>query len=287
MKNTISPVATFDQSLDSLIKTIRIPPRPGLLIDIQRELAQVEPSPMKLAKIIANDVSLSASLLKLTNSSFFGLRTKANSVEQAVSMIGMEQSSLLMMGLIARQVVGAKDASMSKFWDFSSKRGRAMTYLAKRIPVCSGNVAHTFGLFCDTGIPLLSERFPDYASTITKANKEFEYTFTAIEDQRHNTNHAAIGALLTRSWGLPEEISMAILLHHDYKELNNSAISDLARGLIALSLLAEYAIHQYHGKILFSEWEKGGNLACQFLGISADQAADRLDELHELFSQEQ
>jgi len=62
--------AANDQSVDSLIKTIRIPPRPSMLIDVQTELACKEPDPRRLAATIANDVALAASLLKLTNSSF-------------------------------------------------------------------------------------------------------------------------------------------------------------------------------------------------------------------------
>jgi hypothetical protein len=54
--------------------------------------------------------------------------------------------------------------------------------------------------------------------------------------------------------------------------------------MIALALLAEYAIQKYHGQELFAEWEKGGTYACHFLGISEDDAADRFDELHELFN---
>ena len=92
---------------------------------------------------------------------------------------------------------------------------------------------------------------------------------------------------MARTWGLPEEISTAILLHHDYRSLDDASTDDSVRGLIALALLAEYAIQKYHGQELSVEWEKGGRSACHFLGISADDAADRFDELHELFNQVQ
>jgi putative nucleotidyltransferase with HDIG domain len=284
MKKNIKAAASLELSMDALVKTIRIPARPSLLLDIQAELAQPEPSPKKLAAVIANDVALSASLLKLTNSSFFGLRLKAKSIEHAVNLLGLEQSALLVMGILARQAVNAPNSTHEKFWDFSSKRAQAMTYLARHIPICSADTAHTFGLFCDIGMPLLSERFPDYASTLGLANAEFERSFTEVEDQQHNTNHAAIGALMARTWGLPEEIVTAILLHHAYSEMEDGATDEMVRGLIALALLAEYAIQKYHGQELFAEWEKGGEQACQFLGIGNDDAADRFDELQELFN---
>ena len=285
MNKNIQPALTLDQSVDSLVKTIRIPPRPSLLIDVQKELSVAEPNPKTLAKIIADDVAMSASLLKLTNSSFFGLRLKAKSVEHAVNLLGLEQCGLLMTGIIARQTVGSSGSALVEFWNFSTKRAQAIAYLSRGIPVCSTDAAHTFGLFCDIGVPLLLERFPDYPATLKAANAEFEVAFTSIEEQRHMTNHASIGSLMARTWGLPEEVFTAILLHHDYQVLADAATDESVKGLIALALLAEYAIHQYDGQEVFAEWEKGGDAACHFLGISQDEAADKIDELHEMFNQ--
>lgn len=273
------------ESVDALIKTIRIPPRPSLLIDVQNELASAEPSPKRLSAIIASDVALSASLLKLTNSSFFGLRLKARSVAHAVDLLGMEQSGLLMTGIIARQALGKTDAEVQKFWDFSSKRAQAMSALAKRTMLCSTDTAHTFGLFCNIGVPLLMERFTDYPATLLAANAEATERYTQIEDAFHMTNHAAIGSLMARTWGLPEEISLAILLHHDYEVLKDQATEERVRALVALALLAEWAIHTYHGEHDFLEWQKGQAAVCQFLGWSEDDIADQVDALHERFDQ--
>jgi len=279
-----APKLTTEQSVDALIKTIRIPPRPSLLADVQAELAANDPDPRRLTNIIANDVAMSASLLKLANSSFFGLRLKAKSVEHAVNLLGITQCGNLMTGIIARQSIQVEKISLVKFWDFSTKRAQAMTQLARRMRVCAPDQAHTFGLFCDIGIPLLLERFPDYAETLELANQEAQDTFTTVEDGRHATSHTAIGSLMARTWGLPESVSLAILLHHDYSVLNDPNTEDSVKSLIALALLAEYGIQKYHGQESSCEWEKGGDAACEFLGLSADEVEDRFEELHELFN---
>ncbi|MES2069211.1 MAG: HDOD domain-containing protein [Pseudomonadota bacterium] len=266
------------------MKTIRIPPRPSLLADVQQELSAHDPDPKKLAKIIANDVALSASLMKLANSPFFGLRLKAGSVEHAVDLLGLNQCSMLLTGIIARQTIGSGGAAMARFWDFSTKRAQAMIYLARQMRVCPTDMAHTFGLFCDIGVPLLMEKFPDYGKTLEQANQDFINKITDIEDQRYNTNHAAVGSLLARTWGLPAEVSVAILLQHDYRSLQDRATEESVRTLIALALLAEYAIHKYHGEDVFAEWEKGGEIACHFLGLSQHEVEDRFEELHEMFN---
>lgn len=284
MNTSIAPGKTTEQSVDALLKTIRIPPRPSLLADVQQEMASQDPSPRRLAKIIANDVALAGSLMKLTNSSFFGLRLKATSVDHAVDLLGLSQCGLLMTGIIARQAVVVQGRSLVKFWDFSSKRAQAMAYLASRIRVCPADVAHTFGLFCDIGVPLMLERFPDYSTTLAAANKEFVKRFTDVEDEKHACNHAAIGSLMARTWGLPEHVSTGILLHHDYAVLEDISTPEIVRSLIALALMSEYGIQKYHGQELSAEWEKGGELACGFLGLAMDEAADKFDELHEIFN---
>ena len=279
-----NPSVANDQSVDALIKTIRIPPRPSMLIDVQAELACNEPDPRRLAATIANDVALAASLLKLTNSPFFGLRLKASSVEHAVHLLGMRQCGLLMTGIIARQSVQVSKVSLVKFWDFSSKRAQAMAHLATHMRVCSTDMAHTFGLFCDIGIPLLLEKFAGYQKTLDLAHQEFENNFTLIEEQRHSTSHTSIGALMARTWGLPEDVSTAILLHHDYDVLSDGATSETVRSLIALALVAEYSIHKYHGEETLAEWDKGGQSACDFLGLGNDELEDRFEELHDVFN---
>ena len=87
---------------EALMRSIRIPPRPSLLVDLQRELAQSDPSPRRIARIIGNDVGMSGALLKLANSPFFGAARKAKSVEQGINFLGVDQCAALLTGLLAR-----------------------------------------------------------------------------------------------------------------------------------------------------------------------------------------
>ena len=72
----VSIQATGEDQADALLKSIRSPPRPGLLADLQQELGRSEPDPAKIGKILAGDVGMSGALLKLANSPFDGLRRK-------------------------------------------------------------------------------------------------------------------------------------------------------------------------------------------------------------------
>ena len=275
-----------EDHVDALIKSIRIPPRPSLLADLQRELASPEPSPGTIGRIVASDVGMSGALLKLANSAVYGRGRKAKSIDQAIMFIGINQVAALMTGLLARQAIPANGAALASFWDISTRRAQAMVFLSRRLRIGEPDVAHTFGLFCDTGLPLLMDRFADYGDTFASASLESERPFTALEEERHATSHAAIGCLLARNWGLSEHVSWAILHHHDYAVLDDASTAGAVRGLVALSLLAESAICKYQGHAESLEWNKGGARACAYLGLDDDETAELLDELLEAFHDE-
>jgi HD-like signal output (HDOD) protein len=276
-----------EDPVDALIKSIRIPPRPSLLADLQRELASKDPSPETIGRIVASDVGMSGALLKLANSSFYGGRRKAKSVEQAILFLGINQVASLMTGLLARQAIPANSEALASFWDVSTRRAQAMVFLSRRMRIGEPDVAHTFGLFCDTGVPLLMDRFADYGITFADASLDAERPFTALEDERHATSHAAIGCLLARNWGLSADVGWAILHHHDYAVLDDANTAGAVRSLVALSVLAESAICKYQGHAESLEWNKGGARACAYLGLSEQETAELLDELHEAFHDDQ
>ena len=268
---------------DALLRSIRIPPRPSLLVDLQRELAQPDPSPRTIARIIGNDVGMSGALLKLANSPFYGAARKAKSVEQAINFLGINQCAAMLTGILAREAIGGNNAALNQFWEVSSCRAQALVFIARKLRLAPPDIAHTFGLFCDIGIPILMARFADYGQTLDICNGAANRKFTEVEDARHSTNHAAIGCLLARNWGLSPDVSWAILHHHDYEVLGDDATDDAIRSLVAAAVLAERAIQRYHGNGESLEWDKGGGEACRHLGMNEDETADLLDELHETF----
>lgn len=284
-RSTAQNTLDAKQSVNALLKTIRIPPRPSMLVEMQQALNQKEINSKELAKIISQDVALSASLLKLTNSPFFGRRYQAQSVDHAVELLGIEQCGLLMTGIIAKQSVAVKGVSLHQFWEVSSQRAQAISLMVRKLRLGSPDLAHTFGLFCDIGVPILMEKFPDYVQFWNKASQQSESNITKLEDQKFNTNHASIGALLGRTWGLPEPIVTAILLQHDYDVLEDKSTSEIVRNYVALSLVAEQAIEKYKGEEGSRQWPLGGQLACQYLGWSEHDVDDWCEQLHDVFNQ--
>lgn len=274
-----------DLAIDEVVKSIQIPARPELLAHLQQELMQDDPDPNRISALVSRDVALSATLLRTANSPFYGLKRKAETVKQAIAHIGLAQCASIMLGLIARKTVNTSNPLLTRFWDAADKRAYAMSLLSRELRVATPDVAHTFGLFCDIGIPLLINRFPDYIETLRLANESVTERFTTIEDQRHHTSHATIGALLAKNWGLSGDVALAIRLHHEYEIVSDNITPDLIKSLVALSLVVEKAIQSYRGQNRHFEWEKGGQLALDSLGISADEMTDICEQLHQRFDE--
>jgi HD-like signal output (HDOD) protein len=276
-----------DEGIECLVRGIGIPPRPSLLIDLQAVICTEDPDFGRISKLVSRDVALAGAVIRTVNSPFFGASRAIQSIDQALTILGVTRVSAMIYGFLARQAVESTHMTLNRFWDASSKRSLAMAYMAKELRAGNPAWAQMLGLFCDLGIPLLMQRFPDYLDTLSLANTLPTSPFNEIEDARHNTNHASVGAILARTWRLSHEVVLAIHMHHDYRVLTDSDASLSIRRLVALALVAENIIQAHEaGHNRHVEWEKGGTLALQELGLSLDEFAVITRDVHALFNEE-
>ncbi len=266
-----APSSPVDTLLENSLRDVGIPPRPAILDRIAGEMHKDEPDFKRLSAIICADVSLSASLIKTTNSPFFGFRSRVRSVSEALMVLGLDVASRAIAGIILRKVL--PDAPhLERFWDASARIARLSGWLA--LHLANGKLrpddAYTFGLFRDCGIPILLKRFPGYAGVLSEANADDQRSFTAVEDAHLPTNHAMVGCLLAQSWWLPDETCLAIRHHHDVAVIGIPATSPLLSSphLIAIAQLAEHLVQRYSGLSHTSEWPKLGAACLRLLDLS-------------------
>ena len=271
-------------ALGSLIRDIPIPPRPLVVQQIQEEMARAEPDMREIARIVSQDVGLTVAVLKTVNSPLYGLSRKAESVEQAVGLIGLKQLSILVTALSMRSLLQGDAQTLGRFYDTSARRTLAMARMAKTTGVVDVALAQTFGLFCDVGIPLLMKRFPDYVQTLRVANDDPLRTFTTVEQEAHHTDHALIGALMVKTWGLSPLVALAIRLHHDYDVFLDPKIPREVARLISLNIIAEEAIQRYAKIHANVEWQKGGDYVASTLAMEPAEVEEWLEHLIDAFA---
>ena len=263
----------FDRNADRIVREIGIPPCPAMLTKLLRETRSEEPDFRRVGRFIGGDVALASAVLKVANSPFYGLRNKAASVQQALTLLGLTTVTQLVTGLLLRQAfAGAAGAGMERYWKTSMATSLIAAMVCRESGKGDSGVACTYGLFRDCGMPVMLQKFPIYAdifdaSALTPGEPALE-----IENERYATNHARVGAILARSWYLPEFLCYAILHHHDLlypdEMLAEAEAGSLA--LIATGLAAEQVYSQATGAPCH-EWPVAGEWALAELGLSAEK----------------
>lgn len=269
----------MDQELERVAINIDIPPCPAILLELSAETNKEQPDFDKLEQLIKRDIGLSASLLKMVNSPFYGLRSKVGNVRQAIGLLGLSMVTTTIYGLVIRDAFPDSNREfMEKFWDSSAKTAMAASFMASRIGGINREDAYTFGLFMDSGIPVLMRKFPDYKQTYEDACSSLDGKFTEMEDEIHGTDHATIGSMLTRSWNLPGVISSAVRSHHEYGMLaeSHSALPPECQNFLALGLLAEQVNYNTSSS---SEWSQWGSHALKHFNLSEREYQDMLDDV--------
>lgn len=269
--------------LENAIRDIGIPPCPAILDKINTEMRKDEPDFRHLTRIINSDVGIAAGLIAIANSPFFGFRNRARSVDEALFMLGLAVAGRAIAGLILQKLFPLTP-SLERFWHASACIARLSGWLAQQdhdgIRVRPDD-AYTFGLFRDSGIPMLLKRFSHYPEVLKRANAEKDLSFTAVEEETCSTTHAMVGGLLAQGWWLPDDICLAIRHHHDYSLLESGsrpALPATTRGLIATALLAEHLFQHHTGLSPTQEWLKGGAACLHLLGLAEEDLARFYDE---------
>ena len=270
-----------EETAEKILGSITLPPCPAVIGDLIRERNKPNPNMREMGRLIAKDVALSAAMLKTVNSPFFGLNRRIGSPQEAVLTLGLANVANIITALSLKTVIGDKAKRLERFWDSAERVANIATHLAARVPEVDCNMAYTYGLFHHCAIPLLMEKFPGYGDTLQRANGDVTRSYTAIEEERHATNHATVGYFFARSWGLPDAIGEAIRNHHELALLSSSEeLSAEARGLMAVVRVAEHI----GGTMKTPEdeeaaWESTGYLAMDYLGISREELEESKAEL--------
>jgi HD-like signal output (HDOD) protein len=277
------PVEESDRSVGfgQVLKGIDIPPCPTVLAALKAEMQVDSPNPMRIGRLISQDVALSAGLLKIANSGLFAPARQVTTMADALALLGIGQAFQWVIKELLRQAVATgNERRFERFWDSAAYTAAICAQLAGSVAGTTRQAAWDFGLFRDCGIPILSARFPDYGETLRQANAEARHAFTRVEELRHGTNHAVVGCLMARTWGLAEAVSEAILSHHDYQVLEGeSGVGAEAQTLVAMHVLAEQVVALHQGRDEHHEWRKGRAAAAGFLGLSLAGVADLIDEV--------
>lgn len=202
---------------EELATSVTMLASPPLVYQRVKQVLDDQDSSMEdLVKVIAVDPSITARLLRLVNSPFYGFRQKVETVERAVKMLGMQQvHDLALATSVAALFKGISPVhmNMAQFWHYSVYCGLAARAFAKCCKLMDSERLFVEGLLCDIGHLVIYEKVPQLAEkAMAKSKKEASPLFSA-ERTLIGCDYAQVGAVLMRGWNLPQSLQNSVRYH--------------------------------------------------------------------------
>jgi putative nucleotidyltransferase with HDIG domain len=190
-----------------------LPSLPAHYQQLVAELETAEPSFATIESIIAADVSLSLKVMQMVNSAIFGLRREITSVNQAVTILGLNAVRELVLSthIFCTYSPRDPDFDLAGFEQHSLSVAHLAQQIARTTPALQHSSSSVFaaGLFHDVGKLVAAVHFPQVAHTHRLA-------LGSLEDERveMGMTHTEIGAYLLSLWGFPDSIIDSVAWHH-------------------------------------------------------------------------
>lgn len=195
----------------------KLPSLPSLFFELQEALASHKSNANSLANIISKDPSLTARLLGLVNSPFYGFPSRIDSISRAVNLVGTKKISILALAttcMMQFRHIPDGIMNMRLFWKHSLATGIASRSIAGMIGVTNQERFFVTGLLHDLGRLILFHRFPQacrYGLGLAQENKQLLCT---TENDLLGCDHAEIGGMILEKMAMPQSLTSAIRHHH-------------------------------------------------------------------------
>lgn len=203
---------------DIVSRTTDLPTIPAAAIKVMKETQKSDSNAASVAKILSTDQALSARVLRLANSAYYGLSRRVGDLQESVVILGMRSVKNL-------ATVAATYPWMSKpltgyslgpeeMWRHSFGTAVGAQLVATKSGKIAPDVAFTAGLLHDLGKAALSIWLESKIAAIKLYASREQIPFDLAERKVLGYDHCQVGAYLAQNWNLPEEIELAALYHH-------------------------------------------------------------------------
>lgn len=196
---------------------VQLPALPAVAARVIRMVDNPKASTSALARLVAADQGLTAKILKIANSPFYGFPKKISTVDFAIIVLGYDAlKEIIVSTSLVSSLEEAPDGYFDSraFWDHSVASGVLARRLARDLGYRISGEAFVGGLLHDMGVTILNRHFKDEYRRIVGIVRETDLTFLEAEESVLGTTHAEVGGWLAERWNLPDQLVEAVSLHH-------------------------------------------------------------------------
>lgn len=190
---------------------------PGVHLKILELSRSARSSITEIGKLVAQDPNLTARLLKLVNSSYYGLSRKVDTVSRAITLIGFRELEHL---VAAVSVVSSFSrisislVNMDTFWRHSLYTALLARSLAQRCRIPDPDRLFFAGLLHDLGSLVMYHQLAKPMAELLLVAEGDEQALYHAEMEQFGFSHAEVGAEMMDTWNLPTRLRLAVVCHH-------------------------------------------------------------------------
>lgn len=199
-----------------LAKIHNLPSLPDVVMELLTRMSQDDVNIDAVAKKIAQDQALAARVLRLANSSFYGLAKQVSSIQEAITILGFRTvrslaTTAALMGSFRGQ--GAASFDVTPFWRHAIAAAECARALASHLYI-NPELAYTAGLLHDLGRLVLVTQFEDSYEATMRYRAQHDCKLLEAEQIVLGIDHARVGEVLMQHWKFPEAMQQALAHHH-------------------------------------------------------------------------
>lgn len=229
-----------------------LPSLPDIYLRLQRKIKDPEVSINDIAAIIEEDLAMSAKVLQLVNSAFFGLFQKAESPARAVSLLGLDTVKALALSVevFSDDKLASTIIPLEELWAHSMAVGTCAKKIAESVTEDKDLIDNSLiaGILHDIGKLILLSRMTDEYKNIVDIAEQKEVSIPDAEHEILGATHCDVGAYLIGLWGLPSGVVEAIAFHHRLDAYPTESFSPALAVHVANTLYYETNPDEYVGK---------------------------------------
>ncbi len=225
---------------------------------LQRTMGDPASTMTELSRMITSDPILSAKILEIANSSYYGMRQKLNSISHAIMIIGMTNLKAIVYHEGVLQALDEKgfrqDPAMKALWQHMNYTSIYASYLQYLFGSLNMGNLFTLGLLHDIGKFIMIRLAPLTANDAEPSGRYSPLWTPAEEEERYGISHPLVGRLALEHWGLSPLMVETVALHHAPVHIppDELSLDREAMQYLLVLFLADRAAH------LFAGGEAGG-----------------------------
>jgi len=197
------------------LKKVELPSVPHVALKLLNLLNIPNINLQKIEEVILSDQALTAKILKIANSAFYGLRRQIQLVNEAINVLGFKTLKDIVIIASVRDVYKVFGLIEKKIWEHGVGVSFASGILTDFVPIVKKDEANLAGLLHDVGKIIINNNFPqEYANCMNIVNQN-KINFLDVERELFGFDHAEAGGMLAEKWGFADELKTVILNHHN------------------------------------------------------------------------